>query len=121
MPSTLTLGPQSIPHVAPDLLPVLFAILLSAIGSESLPDEDEDGNDTLHSPPWTVTDFSSAGKGFGAVAKRDLQPGERLIAERPLCVWPQGLNPDSAKALFEQMSDKAQRVFMDLARTEGRE
>lgn len=116
------LGPNSIPHVDPSLLPVLFAILLSVIAPSHADDgEDEDGNDTLHNPPWTVVDFSGEGKGFGAVAARDIAAGERLIAERPVCVWPQGLSAERARKLFEEMDERAKKVFMELARTEGRE
>ena len=116
------LGPHSIPHVDPSLLPVLFAILLSVLAPPHSDDgEDDEGNDTLHNPPWVVTDFSQDGKGFGAVAARDIAAGERLIAERPVCVWPQGLSKERAGELFNQMDERAQRVFMELARTEGRE
>jgi len=115
------LGPHSIPHVDPSLLPVLFAIILTILAPAHTDEgEDEDGNDTLHNPPWVVTDFSADGKGFGAVAARDIHLGERLIAERPVCVWPQGLSPQKANELFEVMDPHAQKVFMELARTEGR-
>ncbi len=121
MTAAAGLGPHSIPHVDPSLLPVLFAIILSVLAPAHSDDgEDEDGNDTLHNPPWTVVDFSNDGKGLGAVAARDIAPGERLIAERPVCVWPQGLSADKARQLFGQMDERAQRVFMQLARTEGR-
>lgn len=42
-----------------------------------------------------------------------------MIAERPICVWPQGLSEAQAKVLFEQMGEQEQRMFMQLSRTEG--
>lgn len=53
------------------------------------------------------------------MAARDLARGELLVAERPLCVWPQGLSGVQAQELFSQMGEREQKVFMQLAVTEG--
>lgn len=103
------LASSSIPHVADSLLPILLAVVLSASSSS-----DDDNDDPA--PPWTVQQTS---KGFGAFTSRPIQRGELLIAERPLCVWPQGLSEGQARELFNQLGEKEQKVFMALSRTEG--
>jgi hypothetical protein len=60
----------------------------------------------------TATNFS---KGLGAVAEKDLEKGEMLIAERPLCVWPANLDARQAKELFDQLDPREQKAYMDLA------
>lgn len=104
----LELATSSVPSFDPSLLLPLLAILLASASSDDLP-----------TPPWTITDFSADGKGLGVVASRPIAFGELLIAERPICVWPQGLSAARAKELFERMSRKEQAVFMQLAKTEG--
>ena len=54
-------------------------------------------------------------KGFGAVAAKDLDLGDLLIAERPLCVWPSKLDERQARELFDQLGEREQEAFMDLA------
>ncbi|GAA5947674.1 hypothetical protein JCM3765_001028 [Sporobolomyces pararoseus] len=104
--AAVDLAPTSIPHASQDLLPFLFGVVLANAA-------DEDDVDKLHSPPWKVT--SMAGKGFGAVAEKDLELGELLIAERPLCIWPANLDERQARELFEQLDEREQKVYMDLA------
>ncbi|GAA5982035.1 hypothetical protein JCM11641_004304 [Rhodosporidiobolus odoratus] len=111
-----TLGSNSVPSVSPDLLPLLFGIVLA--NSVSSPrDDDEDSSapqqDTSQPPPWYIKS-SPNGEGLGAFASRDLSIGQLLIAERPLCIWPNGLSAPQAQDLFNQMSDKQKKVFMEL-------
>lgn len=101
----LALASDSIPSISDSLLPVILAVVLAASNSD-----DETAS------PWRV---EATSKGFGAFAARELRRGELLIAERPICVWPQGLSEAQAKELFEQMGEKEQKVFMQLSRTEG--
>ncbi|GAA5962368.1 hypothetical protein JCM21900_005097 [Sporobolomyces salmonicolor] len=104
------LASSSIPQVSSDLLPLLFGVVLaSAVSSDDAEPE--------ASPPWKVE--SKGDKGYGAIAARDIAMGERLIAERPLCIWPQGLSEAQARELFEAMGKQEQDMFMQLARTEG--
>ncbi|GAA6005407.1 hypothetical protein JCM11491_003632 [Sporobolomyces phaffii] len=103
------LAATSIPHCGPDVLPYLFGIVL-ANAVAGLDDEDVD---KLHSPPWKVASMSA--KGYGAVADKDLDLGDLLIAERPLCIWPSKLDQRQAKELFDQMDEREQRAYMDLA------
>ncbi|GAA5872696.1 hypothetical protein JCM3774_005032 [Rhodotorula dairenensis] len=101
-----------VPSVAADLLPLVFGVVLAHAAI------DEEGDDErLTWPPWKVESFGD--KGSGAVAARPITRGERLIAERPLCIWPNNLSEEEARRLFEAMTPAEQRVFMDLARTEG--
>lgn len=100
------LASNSIPSVSDSLLPVILAVVLAASASE----------DDERASPWRV---EATSKGFGAFATQELHRGDLLIAERPLCVWPQGLSESQAKELFEQMGEKEQKVFMQLSRTEG--
>lgn len=109
-PVATTLAATAIPSVAPTLLFPLLAAILLASDSEDLADD----------PPWTPTDMSAAGKGIGALASRQLERGELLIAERPLCVWPQGLSPEQAEELFKGLSARQQKVYMELAKTDGK-
>lgn len=102
----------SFPQVPPDLSPLILAAVLHTTDSES-----ED--DPTLPPPWTVVDLSAEGKGFGCLASRDLRRGERLLAERPLCIWPQGLSAEEANRLFKAMPEREQKIFMSLAKTEG--
>lgn len=104
----LELATSSIPSFDPSLLIPLLAILLASASSDDPP-----------TPPWTITDFTADGKGLGVVSSRPIAFGELLIAERPICVWPQGLSAAQAKELFERMGGKEQAVFMQLAKTEG--
>lgn len=110
--SATDLAANHVPSVAPDLLPLLFGVLLAHAAVDESDDEK-----TLHSPPWRVESFGD--KGFGAVAARDIKRGERLISERPLCCWPNNLSADEAQRLFDAMSEPEQRAFMALAKTEG--
>ncbi|KAL8278075.1 hypothetical protein RQP46_009535 [Phenoliferia psychrophenolica] len=109
-PVVTHLSTASIPSVAPNLLLPLLAALLLASDSDDLPND----------PPWTPTDMTKLGKGIGCLAARALSRGDLLIAERPLCIWPQGLTPQQAEELFAAMSDKQKEVFMQLAKTEGK-
>lgn len=112
------LASGSIPHVADSLLPILFAVVLAA-GSG----DEEDAQP----PPWTVRSTEvqvgrrgeKASKGAAAFASRPLQRGELLIAERPICCWPQGLSEEQARELFEQLGEKEKKVYLALSRTEG--
>ncbi|KPV72814.1 uncharacterized protein RHOBADRAFT_55493 [Rhodotorula graminis WP1] len=106
--SAADLGSAHVPAVAPDLLPLLWGVVVS----QAAYDDDQD-EDQLTSPPWEVREFGD--KGAGAVASRDIAMGELLIAERPLCIWPQGLNADEAKKLFDALSPREQDVFMQLS------
>ncbi|KAI5474602.1 hypothetical protein MNV49_002756 [Pseudohyphozyma bogoriensis] len=47
--------------------------------------------------------------------------GELLVAERPLCVWPQGLTPEGINELYSALSPRQQSVFMSLATNEQKE
>ncbi|GAA5944284.1 hypothetical protein JCM10213_003212 [Rhodosporidiobolus nylandii] len=96
----------SIPSVAPDLLPLLFGVVLANAASEDGEEERERGE-------WEVRE-GGGGEGVGAFAKRDVKMGELLIAERPLCVWPNGLSELQARQLFDQMTPAQQKVFMSL-------
>jgi hypothetical protein len=110
--ASANLAANHVPSVAADLLPLVFGVVLAHAAI------DEEGDDErLTSPPWKVESFG--GKGSGAVASRPIERGERLIAERPLCIWPNNLSEEEARRLFEAMSPTEQKVFMDLARTEG--
>lgn len=100
------LAATSIPHASEDVLPFLFGVVLANAA-------DDDDVDKLHSPPWQV--IAIPGKGFGAVAKQDLELGQLLIAERPLCIWPANLDARRARELFEQFDEREQRAYMDLA------
>ncbi|GAA5861632.1 hypothetical protein JCM1840_005214 [Sporobolomyces johnsonii] len=104
------LASSSIPQVSSDLLPLLFGLVLANAVSS-------DDQETEASPPWKVE--SKGDKGYGAIAARDIAMGELLIAERPLCIWPQGLSEAQARELFEAMGKQEQDAFMQLARTEG--
>ncbi|BGP04067.1 SET domain-containing protein [Rhodotorula toruloides] len=110
--SATDLAANHVPSVAPDLLPLLFGVLLAHAAID-----ESDGEKTLHSPPWKVESFGD--KGFGAVAARDIKRGERLISERPLCCWPNNISADEAKRLFDLMSEQERAAFMALARTDG--
>lgn len=101
-----------VPSVAGDLLPLVLGVVLAHAAID-----DEGDDDRLTQPPWKVESFGD--KGSGAVAARDIARGERLIAERPLCIWPNNLSEDEARRLFEAMTPTEQSLFMDLARTEG--
>ncbi|ORY57715.1 hypothetical protein BCR35DRAFT_309615 [Leucosporidium creatinivorum] len=105
----LELASNSIPSISDSLLPIILAVVLASSSSQ-------DDDDNASSPPWRV---EATSKGFGAFATRQLQLGELLIAERPLCIWPQGLSEAQAKEHFQRMSDKEQKVFLQLSRTEG--
>jgi hypothetical protein len=104
----LELASNSIPHLSPDLIPIILAIVLTAAAASS----DDDA------APWIVTDFSSVGKGYGAIASRDISRGEKLIAERPLAIWPRGISAARAKELFEELNEVEKKVYMGMARTE---
>ncbi|GAA5856639.1 hypothetical protein JCM9279_006016, partial [Rhodotorula babjevae] len=106
--SAADLASSHVPAVAPDLLPLLWGVVVS----QAAYDDDQD-EDKLTSPPWEVREFGD--KGAGAVASRDIAMGELLIAERPLCIWPQGLNADAAKKLFDALTPREQEVFMQLS------
>ena len=106
--SAADLASSHIPAVAPDLLPLLWGVVVYNAAADDDQDEDK-----LTSPPWEVREFGD--KGAGAVASRDIAMGELLIAERPLCIWPQGLNADEAKKLFDALSPREQEVFMQLS------
>ncbi|GAA5831694.1 hypothetical protein JCM11251_000796 [Rhodosporidiobolus azoricus] len=112
--TTSELASSSIPSVSADLLPLLFAVVLA----NAVTSDDEELEASLHSPPWTVRSATD-GAGLGAFASRDIGMGEMLIAERPLCVWPNGIDEQQARELFDQMSEKQKKVFMDL--TDGGE
>ncbi|KZT54090.1 hypothetical protein CALCODRAFT_23634 [Calocera cornea HHB12733] len=102
-----------LPYIAPSLRAHLVNILLShASDSASIPTESDPGDDpyVLRS---TVTKGGSAS--LGAFAARDLDRGEPIVTERPLCIWPQELEKDEAEAMFEQMSDVAKAELMALA------
>ncbi|KAK4702279.1 hypothetical protein P7C70_g3941, partial [Phenoliferia sp. Uapishka_3] len=104
------LSASSIPSISPELLlPLLAALLIASDSEDPSPD-----------PPWTPTDMSLAGKGIGCLAARPLARGELLIAERPLCVWPQGLSPERADELYQALGEKEKKVFDELAITEGK-
>lgn len=105
--ASANLAANHVPSVAADLLPLVFGVVLAHAAI------DEEGDDER----WKVESFG--GKGSGAVASRPIERGERLIAERPLCIWPNNLSEEEARRLFEAMSPTEQKVFMDLARTEG--
>ncbi|GAA5886933.1 hypothetical protein JCM6882_009390 [Rhodosporidiobolus microsporus] len=107
--TTSELASSSIPSVSADLLPLLFAVVLA----NAVTSDDEDAEAALHTPPWTVR-AADSGAGQGAFASRPIALGEMLIAERPLCVWPNGLSEEEARRLFEQMSEKQKRVFLEL-------
>ncbi|TNY18753.1 hypothetical protein DMC30DRAFT_37797 [Rhodotorula diobovata] len=102
------LASTHIPTVAPDLLPLLFGVVVANAAFDDDQDEDK-----LTSPPWEVRSFGD--KGAGAVASRDIQMGELLIAERPLMVWPNGINAEEAKKLFDGLTPREQEVFMALS------
>ncbi|GAA5898080.1 SET domain-containing protein [Sporobolomyces salmoneus] len=102
----MDLDASSIPSCGPQVLPLLFGVVLANT-------EDADEVEKLHTPPWQVVSMS--GKGFGAVAEKDLQLGEMLTAERPLCIWPSKLDEKEAKELFEELGEREQQVYMDLA------
>lgn len=106
------LAATHVPSVAGDLLPLVLGVVLAHAAID-----DEGDDDRLTQPPWKVESFGD--KGSGAVAARDIARGERLIAERPLCIWPNNLSEDEARRLFEAMTPTEQSLFMDLARTEG--
>lgn len=74
---------NSLPNIEPTLFPLIIAVLLAS--------NDEDEEEDLHNPPWRVEDFSKEGLGFGAVANQNITKGQLLIAERPICIWSQGL------------------------------
>lgn len=110
--ASANLAANPVPSVAADLLPLVFGVVLAHAAI------DEEGDDErLTSPPWIVESFG--GKGAGAVAARPIARGERLIAERPLCIWPNNLSEEEARRLYEAMSPAERHVFDQLARTEG--
>ncbi|GAA5988506.1 hypothetical protein JCM10908_003593 [Rhodotorula pacifica] len=110
--ASTSLAANHVPSVASDLLPLVFGVVLAHAAI------DEEGDDErLTSPPWKVESFG--GKGSGAVSTRPITRGERLIAERPLCIWPNNLSEEDARRYFEAMTPAEQKVFMDLARSEG--
>lgn len=109
----LDLASTSLPSIEPSFLPLLLAALLFSR------DEEESQGSDLHKPPWIVQDQTSSGRGLGVVASRGLARGELLIAERPLCCWPQGLTAAQAQTLFEEMGEKERSVYLTLARPEG--
>lgn len=112
--STADLAASHVPSVASDLLPLVFGVVLA---HAAIDDQDENRSS---SPPWTVraAGDTPGAKGQGAFAARNLSRGERLIAERPLCIWPNNLSESEARTLFEAMSPAEQRAFMDLARSD---
>lgn len=97
------------PSISTDLAPFILALVLSQLDTE---DADADNE-----APWTVR--SSQDKGAGAFASRAISFGERLIAERPLCIWPQSLSAEQAQELFKAMSAAQQADFMQLSVADG--
>ncbi|GAA6009933.1 hypothetical protein JCM10207_002163 [Rhodosporidiobolus poonsookiae] len=108
------LSSSSIPSVDPSLLPLLFGVVLA----NAVTSDDDNAEQALHSPPWVVRS-SSPGAGLGAFATEDIDLGRLLIAERPLCAWPNGIGQAEARELFDRMSDRQKEVFMSL--TDGGE
>lgn len=104
----LELASSHIPSISDGFLPLVLAVVLAATSTS---DDDE-----APPSPWTVERTS---KGFGAFASRPIARGELLIAERPLCIWPQGLSQEQAQELFNKLSPKEQKVYLALSRTEG--
>ncbi|SCV67326.1 BQ2448_5972 [Microbotryum intermedium] len=104
--SAATSASSEIPSLAPDLSPLLLAVLLTTL-------DDDDPSSTL-TPPWTVLPTSS-GSGYGAFATQILTLGQLLIAERPLCIWPQGLSEQEAQNLFEGLSKDKKKIYLGLA------
>lgn len=82
IPPIIELVTNSVPNIEPTLLPLIIAVLLASN------DEDEEPVDNI---PWTVKDFTKEGIGYGAVSNQNISKGQLLIAERPICIWPQGL------------------------------
>ncbi|SCZ96498.1 BZ3500_MvSof-1268-A1-R1_Chr8-2g10237 [Microbotryum saponariae] len=104
--STFTSTFSEIPSIAPDVFPLLLAVLLTTL--------DEDDPSSSLTPPWTVLPTSS-GSGYGAFASSSLNLGQLLIAERPLCIWPQGLSEQEAQKLFDRLTDDKKKVYLSLA------
>ncbi|SGY89646.1 BQ5605_C039g11761 [Microbotryum silenes-dioicae] len=99
---------SEIPSIAPDVFPLLLAVLLTTL------DEDDPSSSSSLTPPWTVLPTSS-GSGYGAFASSSLTLGQLLIAERPLCIWPQGLSEQEAQKLFDRLTDDKKKVYLSLA------
>ena len=68
------------PEIEPTILPFVLAVVLSATAA----------NELIESDWYTVTDLRAEGKGLGAIARKDIPRGTKLLAERPLAIWPQG-------------------------------
>ncbi|KAM0787131.1 hypothetical protein ACM66B_006383 [Microbotryomycetes sp. NB124-2] len=104
------LGPNAVPHVGEALLPVILAVVLASNST------DEDEQVAKKQTPWTV---EATSKGQGAFASRDISRGELVIAERPVCIWPQGLSEQQARELFEGMDEPAKKAYLALSRDEA--
>ncbi|KDE06233.1 hypothetical protein MVLG_03392 [Microbotryum lychnidis-dioicae p1A1 Lamole] len=100
---------SEIPSIAPDVFPLLLAVLLT-----TLDEDDPSSSSSSLTPPWTVLPTSS-GSGYGAFASSSLTLGQLLIAERPLCIWPQGLSEQEAQKLFDRLTDDKKKVYLSLA------
>lgn len=73
----LALSADQIPSVHVDFVPLMLGVVLSAIGAGAVAGE----------ALFRVEKID--GKGDGAFANKSLKVGEVIIAERPLCIWPQ--------------------------------
>lgn len=47
-----------------------------------------------------------------------MSAGERLIAERPLCIWPQNLSQEQAAHLLAGLDDSARNAYLALSRSD---
>ncbi|KAM0750702.1 hypothetical protein T439DRAFT_325754 [Meredithblackwellia eburnea MCA 4105] len=106
-----TFPATSVPSTAPTLLVPLLASLLYSSEEE----------EPIVNPPWEPRSLSAVGKGIGVFPTRDLAAGTLLIAERPLCVWPQGLSEEQAQNLFDNMAELEQKKFMALDAGNGKQ
>lgn len=109
------LSPNALPSIASDYTALLLGVVLSATASGN--EEEESAFTVIDSAASEGNDgeaVPAGGKGLGVVATRSIERGERILSERPLCVWPQGLTIVSARNHFEQLSQEQQEAFMEL-------